>query len=139
VTREGLNVPRLRVARPSRDLAAARSFYAGLVGLDHLGGFAGHAGYDGVFLGAGDGSWHLELTRHESGQPAPSPTEEDLLVLYLDGTTIASLTERLTAAGHTPLRHPNPYWEGVGAVVVADPDGYLLVLCPEPAGRPSPG
>jgi hypothetical protein len=37
---------------------------------------------------------------------------------------------RLTDAGVHTLRHENPYWAQVNALVFRDPDGYLLVLCP---------
>ncbi len=126
-----LRPARVRVARPSRDLAAALAFYVDVLGLEQLGGFAGHVGYDGVFVGPSGADWHVELTRHESGSPAPTPTDEDLIVLYLPSEEVASAAARLALAGHAAQHHHNPYWARAGAVVVRDPDGYLLVLCPE--------
>jgi catechol 2,3-dioxygenase-like lactoylglutathione lyase family enzyme len=128
----------IRVARPSRDLDAGLAFYVDGLGLARMGGFEGHAGYDGAFVGpVGGGAaapWHLELTRHASGRPEPSPTPEDLLVLYLPAGDVAAAKARLAAAGYAAVEHENPYWSSVGAVVVPDPDGYLLVLCPVEAG-----
>ncbi|MDO8389101.1 MAG: VOC family protein [Actinomycetota bacterium] len=125
-----LTVRTFRVARPTTDLIAITAFYADLVGLARLGGFAEHNGYDGAFIGPTEGGWHIEFTRHESGHPVPTPTDEDLLVLYLDTEQVAAVSARLTSAGHSAFAHPNPYWAGVGALAHRDPDGYVLVLCP---------
>lgn len=122
------------MARPSRDLAACLAFYVDALGLERLGGFEGHSGYDGVFVGLTGADWHLELTSHVSGRPEPSPTREDLLVLYLPAGDVVAAKARLAGAGHPAVEHENPYWSTVGAVVVPDPDGYLLVLCPAGAG-----
>ena len=43
--------PTLRVARPSDDLDALLRFYRDGLGLELLGGFEGHDGFDGVMLG----------------------------------------------------------------------------------------
>lgn len=125
-----LSVRTFRVARPTADLVAITAFYSDLVGLARLGGFVGHDGYDGAFIGPVGGGWHVEFTRHESGHPAPTPTDEDLLVLYLEAADVTAVSTRLTAAGHPPIAHPNPYWAGAGALAHRDPDGYVLMLCP---------
>lgn len=125
-----LDVREMRVARPARDLAQVVSFWVDTVGLAHLGGFTGHNGYDGVFVGPPGREWHLEFTRHGSGEPVPTPTDEDLLVLYLAVDELERITARLAAAGHSPVDHANPYWAGAGALAFRDPDGYLLVVCP---------
>jgi hypothetical protein len=75
--------------------------------------------------------WHLEFTSNSSGSPQPTPTDEDLLVLYLSKREVAAAAARMADAGSCALQHENLYWASVGAVVVRDPDGYLLVLCPE--------
>jgi catechol 2,3-dioxygenase-like lactoylglutathione lyase family enzyme len=120
----------LRVARPVGDLAVALRFYVDVVGLTHLGGFAGHDGYDGAFVGVRGADWHLELTHHASGLPSPAHTEEDLLVLYLANDQLLERAARFEELGFHSVVHPNPYWSDAGAVVFRDPDGYLLVLCP---------
>lgn len=78
------------------------AFYVDGLGLARLGGFQGHAGYDGVFVGLPGTPYHLEFTHHVDGSPGDVPTAE------------------------------NPYWEGIGAVTVPDPDGWRVVLAPAP-------
>lgn len=127
----------VRVARPSRDLAAAIAFYVDALGLPRLGGFTGHDGYDGVFVGLPGTAAHLELTRGPHGAPEPTPTPEDLLVLYLaDPAAVTLAARRLEAAGHPRVEPANPYWTRTGAIVVADPDGYHVVLAAAGDGRP---
>lgn len=121
----------MRIARPVQSIPASLRFYVEILGLDHLGGFDDHDGYDGAFVGVNGADWHLEFTSHASGSPRPTPTDEDLLVLYLSKSELDAVTARLANAGSHPLHHENPYWAHVGAIVVPDPDRYLLVLCPE--------
>ncbi len=127
----GVAVRDARLARPARDLAATAAFYTDVVGLARLGGFVDHDGLDGVFIGPPGGAWHLELTHHTSGEPVPTPTDDDLLVLYVSADEAATVTARVSAAGHPSFVHPNPYWANVGAFCHRDPDGYVLVICPE--------
>ena len=53
-------------------------------------------------------SWHLELVGDPDGETPPSPTEEDLLVLYLGGTIEEDTLARLRDAGggHHPRTQP---------------------------------
>ncbi|MGW7070846.1 VOC family protein [Streptomyces sp. NPDC054855] len=121
----------IRIARPSRDLAAAERFWVAGLGLDVVwrargGGAPGE--HDLLMAGWPDASWHLELV-HEADKPVlPRPTEEDLLVIYLDEQVPDSLVARLEEHGGTRVQSPNPYWNEWGATV-EDPDGYRLVLC----------
>jgi catechol 2,3-dioxygenase-like lactoylglutathione lyase family enzyme len=126
----------LRVARPVRDLPAALHFYVHILGLAHLGGFEGHDGYDGAFVGQEGADWQLEFTRHASGLPLPGATEEDLLVFYLGKQQLEVWMTRLHEFGCSPVAHPNPYWTKAGAVTYRDPDGYRLILCPNGASPP---
>ncbi|MFK4066889.1 VOC family protein [Streptomyces sp. NPDC029674] len=120
----------IRIARPSRDLAAAERFWTEGLGLAVLyraegGGAPGE--HDLLMLGLPDASWHLELV-HEAAAPVrPNPTEEDLLVVYLDGEVPDELVARLEERGGKRVLSPNPYWNEWG-VTVEDPDGYRLVL-----------
>ena len=123
----------MRVARPVREIPASLRFYVDILGLDHLGGFEGHSGYDGAFVGQAGADWHIEFTSHERGLPTPSPTEEDLLVFFLSEDQLRTTAASLRDAGFGPIQHENPYWAGAGAVVCRDPDGYLVVLCPHAA------
>lgn len=120
---------RLRVARPVTDLEAAARRYAVGLGLEELGRFTGHDGFDGVMLGVPGGAWHLELTRCPGHPITPAPTPEDLLVLYLPAPEAFSARSRaMEAAGFRPVPALNPYWDAQG-VTFADPDGYRVVLC----------
>jgi len=132
---EGLSLTAMRVARPVRDLARALHFYVDIIGLEHLGGFAGHDGYDGAFVGMAASDWHLELTSHSSGLPRPSPTDEDLLVFYVTADRLRETAAKLAEMGFAPVDHPNLYWAKVEAAVYRDPDGYNVVFCRE-AGLP---
>ena len=131
----GLPVAQVRVARPTDKLAEVVAFYRCL-GLPELGRFSGHAGYDGVMLGLPGTGYHLEFTAHVDGSPGPAPTTENLLVLYFDGAAgMSGVVARLAEAGHEPVELENPYWAEHGGLGFADPDGWLVVLVPEPAWR----
>ncbi|MFB7541181.1 VOC family protein [Streptomyces zaomyceticus] len=121
---------RVRIARPSRDLAAAERFYVDGLGLEVRWRSTERVSgkHDLLMVGPGDGSWHLELTRDPERPVEPVPTVEDLFVVYLGAPVEEEQVERLLAAGGTRVATHNPYWDEYG-VTVADPDGYRLVLC----------
>ncbi|WP_191837320.1 VOC family protein [Catellatospora chokoriensis] len=118
----------LRLARPSRDLAAAERFYVDGLGLHVLyrATASGPGEHDLLMLGWSGASWHLELVAGENLAAPPAPNPEDLLVLYLAGPVDDALVARLAAAGGVRVSQ-GPYWDRWG-VTVADPDGYRLVL-----------
>ncbi|MFE1548370.1 VOC family protein [Streptomyces sp. NPDC058718] len=120
----------IRVARPSRDLAAAERFYVDGLGLDvQWRTTAREPGkHDLLMVGPAGGGWHFELTRDPEHPVEPAPTVEDLFVVYLGAPVEEEQVERLLAAGGTRMAAHNPYWDEYG-VTVADPDGYQLVLC----------
>ena len=119
---------RLRVARHTERLADLVAFYRDGIGMREIGGFRDHAGYDGVFLAIPGTGAHLELTAG-GGHGAPAPHPESLLVLYLgDEAAVRAVAERLAAA---PVAPANPYWAEHG-VTFEDPDGFRVVLVPEP-------
>lgn len=129
----GLAVHQVRVARPTDRLEAVTAFYVDGLGLERLGGFEGHAGYDGVFVGLPGAPYHLEFTHHVDGSPGESPSAENLLVLYLGSAdAVLATVRRLHAIGYEPVEAENPYWEGIGAVTIPDPDGWRVVLAPMP-------
>lgn len=123
----------VRIARPSRDLAAAERFYVDGLGLRVLyratsvPGDPDHA-HDLLMVGWPAASWHLELVRDPSQPVEPRPTVEDLLVVYLDGPVDEALVDTLEQSGGRCVPSNNPYWDRFG-VTVEDPDGYRLVLC----------
>ena len=114
----------LRIARPTRDLDAAERFWVDGLGLGVLWRTEGEHAL--VMVGWPEAAWHLELVADPSAAP-PSPTDEDLLVLYLDEELPEELHARLLAAGGRRVRARNPYWEEHGRTY-EDPDGYRLVL-----------
>ncbi|MFZ0323132.1 MAG: VOC family protein [Actinomycetes bacterium] len=124
-----LRPTRVRLARPVRDLQRSARFYLDVVGLEQLTSFAGHDGFDGVILAAGP-ALEIELVHGPSGLPVPTPTHEDLIVLWLTVEPFLAVQRRLAAAGHPPFAHPNPFWARNGAVAYTDPEGYVLVLAP---------
>lgn len=84
--------------------------------------------HDLLMLGRPDAGRHLELV-HEPARPVePRPTEEDLLVIHVDGAVPDDLVARLEECGGKRVLSPNPYWNERG-VTIEDPDGYRLVLC----------
>ena len=112
----------LRIARPSRDLAAVEQFWVQGLGLEPL--YRVTKGHRLLMLGWPDAGWHLELVETDV---EPRPTEEDLLVLYLGRPPQEALVSRLLAAGGRRVPARNPYWDDWG-ITFADPDGYRLVL-----------
>jgi catechol 2,3-dioxygenase-like lactoylglutathione lyase family enzyme len=117
----------IRLARPSNDLAAAERFYVDGLGLPVLyrAGAEAPGEHDLIMLGWPGAAWHLELVGGAEA-PAPAPTGEDLLVLYLAAPVDEALIVRLEAAGGRRVGQ-GPYWDRWG-VTVQDPDGYRLVL-----------
>lgn len=126
----------IRIARPSRDLPAAERFYVAGLGLSVLFRKSERAepgGYDLLMIGPEAGTWHLELTEGIDGI-MPSPTPEDLLVIYLEAPVPGDLVDRAVAHGGTVVPAYNPYWD-VGGITIADPDGYRIVLTERSWGR----
>ena len=126
----------VRVARHTEQLPAVVAFYRDGIGLRELGGFRNHAGYDGVFLEVPGTGTHLEFTSG-GGHGAPAPHPESLLVLYLgDEQSVRSVATRIAI---DPVAPANPHW-AQHALTFEDPDGFRVVLVPEP-WRPgtSPG
>ncbi|MFE6845969.1 VOC family protein [Streptomyces sp. NPDC057686] len=120
----------VRIARPSLDLAAAERFYVDGLGLGVLWRSTDIAPgeHELLMVGPVGGGWHFELTRDPENPVAPSPTVDDLFVVYLGAAPDEALVQRLVERGGTRVAAHNPYWDEYG-VTVADPDGYRLVLC----------
>lgn len=122
------NPTTLRVARATDRLEDVVRFYVLGLGLTKLGSFADHEGFDGVMIGVPDASYHLEFTRQHGHRVGGAPTKENLLVFYLpDVVEWTAAVERMVAAGYTPVRSRNPYWDRNGRTF-EDPDGYRVVL-----------
>jgi catechol 2,3-dioxygenase-like lactoylglutathione lyase family enzyme len=118
----------LRVARHTERLDELVAFYRDGIGLPEIGSFHDHDGYDGVFLDLPGTGAHLELTTG-GAHGAPEPHPESLLVLYLGGEeAVEAVAARLDAE---PVEPANPYWAQHG-LTFEDPDGFRVVLVPEP-------
>ena len=119
-----LPVLRVRWARPTDRLDAVVALYTDGLGLQVLGRFEGHAGYDGVFLDLPGTGAHLEFTTG-GAHPAPEPHPESLVVLYLGSwEAVQAAADR---AATPPVEPANPYWADHG-LTLADPDGFRVVL-----------
>lgn len=122
--------PHLRIARSVTQLARSAAMYCNGLGLQEIGAFADHDGFDGVMLGfAGDGAgWHLELAVCRAHPVRPAPTPEDLLVFYEpDAHAWESRCAALLAAGFAEVASFNPYWATQGRTF-EDHDGYRVVI-----------
>ncbi len=118
----------LRIARPFSDLEHAVAQYTKGLGLQELGRFAGHAGFDGVMLGTPGAGFHLEFTWCQSHPVVPTPTPEDLLVFYLpEAVAWQARCNALCAAGFKEVPSFNPYWAQLGRTF-EDRDAYRVVI-----------
>ena len=127
--------PHLRIARPVSDLARSTAMYRRGLGLQVIGSFENHDGFDGVMLAAEDADYHFELTRCRTHPVAASPTPEDLVVLYIPAPVEwRAACDRMLAAGFELVTSFNPYWDVRGRTFT-DPDGYRIVLQQETWGR----
>ncbi|MBC3843083.1 VOC family protein [Streptacidiphilus sp. 4-A2] len=120
----------VRVARPSRDLAAAERFYVEGLGLSVLwrSGERKPGEHELLMVGPPGGAWHFELTRDPEQPLEPAPTVDDLFVVYLGAALDQALLDGCWPPAAPGVAAHNPYWD-VHGVTVADPDGYRLVLC----------
>lgn len=119
----------IRIARPSRSLAAAEAFWVDGVGLDVLWrtGPEAEGGHALLMVGLRGAGWHLELVADAASLDAHPPGEEDLLVVYRGERLTDEEIARLTRVGGQRVPARNPYWDEHG-VTILDPDGYRLVL-----------
>jgi hypothetical protein len=102
--------------------------YCRVLGLHVVGSFENHEGFDGVMLGVEGSSYHFEFTHCRTRPVAPTPTPEDLVVLYIPAIAEwHSACSSMLAAGFQQVRAFNPYWEARGRTF-EDPDGYRIVL-----------
>jgi predicted enzyme related to lactoylglutathione lyase len=119
---------KLRVARPTDQLEEVVRFYSEGVGLEVLGSFEEHDGFDGVMLGLAGMPYHLEFTRRRGHAAGRAPTLDNPLVFYLsDVNDWNAAIKRMTDAGYRAVTSFNPYWDRHGRTF-EDPDGYRVVL-----------
>ena len=118
----------LRLARPVFDLERSVRMYRRGLGLDEIGRFEDHEGFDGVMLGCGGRHFHFEFTHCRAHQVTPTPTPEDLLVFYIpERSEWQDTCDRMAPAGFREVASFNPYWQRTGRTF-EDPDGYRVVI-----------
>lgn len=118
----------VRIARPVSDLARAGAMYCKGLELEVLGSFENHNGFDGIFLGNVGMQYHLEFTSCRTHPVQPSPTQEDLLVLYIpDQENWNDACANMLVAGFVETSPFNTYWSVNGRSFL-DSDGYCTVL-----------
>ena len=116
-----------RVARHTNDLEKIKSFYVNILGLEVLGGFENHAGYNGIFIGKPKADWHIEFTT--SNEKANHVfDDDDILVFYADtkaeyNTWIGNFQNNNIAI----IPSKNPYWNDNGKMFL-DPDGNRIII-----------
>lgn len=116
-----------RFARHTNNLEPLKSFYCNVLGLEILGGFENHDGYDGAFLGKPDENWHLEFTK-SSEIVEFNFAEEDILVFYPNSKLeYELLLEKLKRHSVELIKAKNPYWNENG-ILFLDPDGYRIAI-----------
>ena len=122
------DVPALRIARPTDDIEALRAFYVTGLGMEVVGSFTDHEGFDGLMLGRDSWPYHLEFTHRRGHRAGGSPSKDHLLVFYYpDAKAWTLAVDRMLDAGFEPVAPDNPYWARQGRTF-ADPDGYCVVL-----------
>lgn len=120
--------PQLRIARPVTSLERAVAMYCSGLGFRELGRFENHDGFDGVMVGIPGLPYHFEFTYCRTHPVLPSPTPEDLAVLYVpDPAEWERACASMLAAGFVEVPSYNPYWQREGRTF-EDPDRYRVVL-----------
>lgn len=121
-------IPILRVARPTDNLAAIAAMYRAGLGLIELAAFKNHDGFDGVILGRPGAPYHLEFTQHRGSSAGSAPHPDQLLVFYLPNEADWQAScARIRAAGFRDVKSLNPYWDVAGRTF-EDIDGFRVVL-----------
>jgi hypothetical protein len=118
----------LRVARPTDQLESIVNMYKDGLGLEVLGSFADHQGFDGVMLGSAGMGYHFEFTHQRNHLVGRAPTKDNLLVFYLpDREEWDMRCQQMEAAGFRMVHAYNPYWEA-NSKTFEDLDGYRVVI-----------
>jgi hypothetical protein len=73
----------IRIARPVTDLDASVAMNRTGLGLEVIGSFQDHDGFDGAMLGTIGKNYHFEFTSCRTHPVQPTPTTEGLLAFYL--------------------------------------------------------
>jgi hypothetical protein len=121
-------VQQVRIARPVANIERSVAMYVNGLEFRKVGGFKGHDGFDGAMLQGDSKDFHLEFTYCRTHPVRPSPTHEDVLVVYIPEAEAWSFRcQAMLAAGFVEVHPTNPYWERSGRTF-QDPDGYGVVI-----------
>jgi catechol 2,3-dioxygenase-like lactoylglutathione lyase family enzyme len=119
---------KMRVARPTDNLAKITDMYINGLGFKLLGRFEGHNGFDGSIVGHEQHNYHLEFTHHKGTTVGKAPTQDNLLIFYFTDAHVWQICcEQMLAAGFVHVKSYNDYWDDVGKTF-EDLDGYRVVL-----------
>lgn len=119
---------KLRVARPTDNLAKITEMYVNGLGFKLLGSFEDHNGFDGSIIGHELHNYHFEFTHHKGTTVGRSPTQDNLLVFYFtDSELWTQCCKNVQDAGFKHVKSPNNYWDVTGKTF-EDIDGYRIVL-----------
>ena len=117
----------IRIARHTNQLERMLHFYQQIIGLEKLGSFSNHEGYDGVFLGIPGVPWHLEFTT-SSTAAEHHEDEDDFLVFYVkDQNEFDQFLQKFKDKNIPLLKAKNPYWNKYG-IVIKDPDNFKIIV-----------
>jgi catechol 2,3-dioxygenase-like lactoylglutathione lyase family enzyme len=116
-----------RFARHTNDLEQLTAFYIKILGMEILGSFQNHNGYDGVFMGKTNENWHLEFTKSDEITQF-NFGDEDVLVFY-PNTSLEydSILRKINNSSIKIIEAKNQYWNENGKMFL-DPDGYRIVI-----------
>lgn len=116
-----------RFARHTNNLEQLKAFYINTLGLELLGSFENHYGYDGIFIGKPNENWHLEFTQ-TSEKVNHKFDEDDILVFYpKTKAEYFSILEKFTEHNISFVEPKNPYWKENGKMIL-DPDGFRIII-----------
>lgn len=116
-----------RAARHTDNLEQIKVFYCSLLGLEVLGSFEDHEGYDGVFLGKKGQDWHLEFTTSDV-KAEHHFDAEDILVFYPQSREeYDDVLKNIKEHNIPVIQAKNPYWNQNG-IMIQDPDGHNLII-----------
>lgn len=102
--------------------------YASGLGLEEVGRFEDHDGFDGVMVGGGGLGYHLEFTSRRGHEAGGSASDEHLLVFYEpDREACEARWRAMESAGFVRVASANPYWEVRGRTY-EDAEGYRVVI-----------
>ncbi len=116
-----------RFARHTNNLEKIKSFYTTVLGLQLLGGFESHNGYNGIFLGKTNVNWHIEFTQSDK-KAHQVFDEDDILVFYPDSILeYETILENINKNSISFIQPKNQYWLENGKMIL-DPDNYRIVI-----------